>query len=290
MRAFAVNLALKLKGADIQGAKGGAFHILRTAVCMVIACGAHGAAGEPARALVTKVHRTFAHDVTAFTQGLVWWQGKLYESTGRRGHSELRRIDPQTGAVERRVAIPVFFFGEGLARADDRLAMLTWQAGQVFFFNLATLQRLSATRRYRGEGWGLCHDGARFVMSDGSDRLTFRDTDSFAPVGQVRVRLDGAPLAGLNELECVDDGVYANVFGEDYLVRVDAATGRVTHRVDAAGLLDADAARNADVLNGIAYNPEAQRFYITGKLWPLMFEVTFEPVPAQPVPEAAPAN
>ena len=290
MRAFTVNLALKLKGADIQGAKGGAFHILHTAVCMVIACGAHGAAGEPARALVTKVHRAFAHDVTAFTQGLVWWQGKLYESTGRRGHSELRRIDPQTGAVERRVAIPVFFFGEGLARADDRLAMLTWKAGQVFFFNLATLERLSATRRYRGEGWGLCHDGARFVMSDGSDRLTFRDTDSFAAVGQVRVRLDGAPLAGLNELECVDDGVYANVFGEDYLVRVGAATGRVTHRVDAAGLLDADAARDADVLNGIAYNPEAQRFYITGKLWPLMFEVTFEPAPAQPVPEAAPAN
>lgn len=236
---------------------------------------------EPVPTLRATVHRAIAHDTTAFTQGLVWWQGKLYESTGRRGHSELRRIDPQTGVVERRVAIPVFFFGEGLALADQRLAMLTWKAGQVFFFDLASFERLPATKRYRGEGWGLCHDGARYVMSDGSNRLTLRATDSFAPVGHVRVRLNGAPLPGLNELECVDDAVYANVFGEDYLVRVDMASGRVTQRLDATGLLDADAARRADVLNGIAYDRDADRFYLTGKFWPWLFEVTFEPAAAR---------
>lgn len=233
------------------------------------------AAVEPAPTLKATVHRTIPHDPTAFTQGLLWRDGKLYESTGRRGHSELRRIDPRSGAVEQRVPIGVFFFGEGLADAGGRLAMLTWKAERVFFFDPASFDRV-ATRRYRGEGWGLCHDGARFAMSNGSDALTFRDTDSFAVRGEVRVLLDGQPLSGLNELECVADAVYANVFGEDFLVRIDAASGRVTHRLDASGLLDAAAARNADVLNGIAYNPGTERFYLTGKLWPLLFEVTFE--------------
>ena len=236
------------------------------------------ASADPAPTLKAVVHRTFSHDPTAFTQGLLWRDGKLYESTGRRGHSELRRIDPASGAVEQRAPIGVFFFGEGLADAGDRLAMLTWKAGRVFFFDPASFARL-ATRRYRGEGWGLCHDGERFAMSNGSHTLTFRDTDSFAVRGQVPVLLDGKPLPGLNELECVADAVYANVFGEDFLVRIDAASGRVTHRLDASGLLDAEAARNADVLNGIAYNPNAKRFYLTGKLWPLLFEVTFEPAP-----------
>lgn len=234
------------------------------------------AAAAPAPTLKAKVHRTIPHDPTAFTQGLLWWNGKLYESTGRRGRSELRRIDPGSGEVEQRVPIGVFFFGEGLAFVNGRFAMLTWQAERVFFFESTTLRRV-ATKRYRGEGWGLCHDGARFVMSNGTDTLAFRDTDSFAVRGQTRVRWRGAPLAGLNELECVGDSVYANVFGEDFLVRIDAASGRVTQRLDAAGLLDAEAARDADVLNGIAYDPGAKRFYLTGKLWPLLFEVTFEP-------------
>lgn len=250
--------------------------------CLVATSKAADALGtpptEPAPTLKATVHRTLPHDATAFTQGLLWRDGKLYESTGRRGHSELRRIDPASGRVEQRMPIGVMFFGEGLADAGDRLAMLTWKAERVFFFDPASFDRL-ATRRYRGEGWGLCHDGARFAMSNGSHTLTFRDTDSFAVRGQVPVLLDGKPLPGLNELECVADAVYANVFGEDFLVRIDAASGRVTHRLDATGLLDAEAARNADVLNGIAYNPRAKRFYLTGKLWPLLFEVTFEPPP-----------
>ena len=225
--------------------------------------------------LTVRVHRELPHDTQAFTQGLLWWNGKLYESTGRRGHSQLRRLDPATGRVERRKSIPVFFFGEGLARFEDRLVMLTWQAQRAFVFDLHDFTDL-ATHTYSGEGWGLCHDGGRFVMSDGSDRLMFRHSESFAVAGEVAVTLDGAPLGLLNELECVGDSVYANVFQQDFLVRIDPASGRVTSRIDAAGLLDEAAARHADVLNGIAYDPGAQRFYLTGKLWPKLFEVTFE--------------
>ena len=281
-----------LPGLEDAAQRGRVRGVAKLGVALTLFAWAAARAGavEPVPTLRPTVHRAVAHDTTAFTQGLVWWDGKLYESTGRRGHSELRRIDPQTGVVERRVAIPVLFFGEGLARAHQRLAMLTWKAGQVFFFDLASLDRLPRTSRYRGEGWGLCHDGARYVMSDGSNRLTFRATDSFAPVGHVRVVLNDAPLSGLNELECVDDAVYANVFGEDYLVRVDKSSGRVTHRVDAAGLLDAEAARRADVLNGIAYDADAKRFYITGKFWPWIFEATFDPAPVAWASAAAPAR
>ena len=234
--------------------------------------------------LTVDVHRQIPHDPAAFTQGLLWWQGKLFESTGRRGQSQLRRIDPATGTVEHRVRIPVLFFGEGLAREGQRLVMLTWQAEQAFVFDLPGLDRLG-TLSYRGEGWGLCHDGHRFVMSDGSDRLSFRDSESFAVAGQVAVTFEGAPLANLNELECVDGEVYANVFQRDTIVRIDPATGRVTARINAAGLRAAAGAERADVLNGIAYAPELDRFFVTGKLWPAMFEVSFvaEPGPDAPI-------
>ena len=222
-----------------------------------------------------RVHRAIPHDPEAFTQGLLWWQGRLYESTGLRGASSLRRLHPGSGEVERLAALPVFFFGEGLARSGDRLVVLTWQAERAFVFDLATFEARGRLR-YSGEGWGLCHDGSRFVMSDGSHRLTFRDSATFAAIGTVSVRLDGRPLARLNELECVGGHVYANVFGQDFLVRVDAATGAVTQRIDAAGLLDAEAASQADVLNGIAYDPQGERFYLTGKRWPWLFEATFE--------------
>ena len=224
--------------------------------------------------LAVHVHRVIPHDTAAFTQGLLWWDGKLYESTGQRGRSELRRVNPLTGEVEQRAAIPVFFFGEGLARVQQRLVMLTWQAERAFVFDIDQFRRLPPLN-YGGEGWGLCHDGRRFVMSDGSNKLTFRDSDSFAVVGSVEVRLANRPLAALNELECVADSVYANVFRRDFIVRIEATSGTVTQRIDAADLLDAAEAQSANVLNGIAFNPDTERFYITGKLWPKMFEVTF---------------
>ena len=216
-----------------------------------------------------------AHDPEAFTQGLLWHDGKLYESTGRRGRSELRQLDPATGRVERRVPISRMHFGEGLARAGDRLVMLTWYAERAYVFGVDDFSRVGF-KSYRGEGWGLCHDGMRFVMSDGSSTLTLRETGSFAVQGSIAVTTSGRPVTGLNELECAAGAVYANVYGQDFLVRIDPSTGWVTAWIDAAGLLDADEAADADVLNGIAFDPEAARFYVTGKLWPRMFEVTFE--------------
>ena len=227
------------------------------------------------RSLAVKVHRAFPHDTSAYTQGLLWWDGKLYESTGQYGTSDLRRLDPATGAVEQRIDIEPAYFGEGLARVGDRLIMLTWKAQRAFVFGLERFDR-RRTFRYRGDGWGLCHDGRRLVMSNGSSRLTFRDPRTFEPIGDVAVTLRGLPLMQLNELECVGDAVYANVYQTDFLVRIDPSSGRVTHQIDASGLLTPAEARRADVLNGIAFDPEAERFYITGKLWPTMFEVTFE--------------
>jgi glutaminyl-peptide cyclotransferase len=226
------------------------------------------------RTLRVDVLREFPHDPSAYTQGLLWWNDRLYESTGRYGESTLRRLDPETGVVEKRVDIPQNLFGEGLARVGDQLIMLTWKAGRAVVFDLSTFERVRSFR-YPGEGWGLCGDGARLLMSDGSETLTFRDPETFDPVDTVRVMLRGRPQTNLNELECVDGAVYANVWQHDYIVRIDPTSGRVTHQIDASGLLSREEARGVDVLNGIAHNPERDTFYITGKWWPKMFEVRF---------------
>lgn len=235
-------------------------------------------AAQPAavvQSLAVRIHRELPHDTGAYTQGLLWWDGRLYESTGQYGRSDLRRLDPETGAVEQRIDISPAYFGEGLARVDDRLIMLTWKAQRAFVFGLERFDE-QRTFRYEGEGWGLCNDGNRLVMSNGSNRLTFRDLRTFEVLGDVAVTLRGFPLTQLNELECVGDAVYANVYQTDFLVRIDPDTGRVTHYIDAAGLLTREERRGVDVLNGIAFDPGAETFYITGKLWPKMFEVTFE--------------
>ena len=232
--------------------------------------------GNIVRSLQVQVHRRVPHDPAAYTQGLIWSEGKLYESTGQYGRSDLRRLDPQTGGVEQQVPISRAFFGEGLARVDDHLIMLTWKAQRAFVFGVDRFDPVE-TLRYRGEGWGLCNDGGRLIMSDGSSRLTFRDLETFEEIGGVEVTLRGAPQTQLNELECVDGAVYANVYTHDFLVRIDPTSGRVTDYIEASGLLTREEARDVEELNGIAYDPENERFYITGKLWPMMFEVTFEP-------------
>ncbi len=230
---------------------------------------------ESVRELRVEVHRRFPHDPTAYTQGLILFEGKLLESTGRYGQSDLRRLDPATGTVEQRVGISPAFFGEGIARVDDRLIMLTYKAQRAFALGIEQFDQLE-TFRYRGEGWGLCNDGRRLIMSNGSSRLTFRDLQSFEEIGGVDVTLRGVPQMQLNELECVGDTVYANVYQRDIILRIDLESGDVTEYIDAAGLLTPEESRGVDVLNGIAYDPDRDRFYITGKLWPTMFEVTFE--------------
>lgn len=221
-----------------------------------------------------RVLASHPHDPMAFTQGLLWFRGKLIESTGLHGRSGVRWVDPATGNVERSGSLPDDVFGEGLALVDRTLVQLTWKSGRAYFWDLMSL-RLLKEERYEGEGWGLCYDGRRLVMSDGSDILTFRDPKTFTELGRLQVRKQGESVSHLNELECVGGDVFANVWQTDAIARIDATTGEVTGWVDASGLLNANERRGADVLNGIAYNPDTRRFFITGKNWPKMFEVQF---------------
>lgn len=236
---------------------------------------ARGVEPAPER-LVPRVLSIRPHDPTAYTQGLLWHEGSLYESTGLYGSSSLRRVDPETGVVLQEVELPPRYFAEGLALAGDRLIQITWQEGKAFVYDRETFERVGELG-YTGEGWGLCQDGERLVMSDGSDRLTFRDPRTFEPVGSVRVTRAGRPVRYLNELECVDGSVYANVWQSEEILKIDLASGRVTAVVDASNLLLPQERPGLDVLNGIAWNPETGTFFLTGKLWPKTFEVRFEP-------------
>ena len=188
---------------------------------------------ETVEELRVEVIRTFDHAPDAFTQGLLFYDGFLYESTGQRGSSTLRKVSLEDGAVIRRVQMDEDVFAEGLARVDDRLIQLTWTAGEATEYAL-DFEPLRSFQ-YEGEGWGLCYDGERLVMSDGSARLTFRDPEDFRVIGGVEVTHDGAPVARLNELECVGAAVWANVWQTDRIVRIDPQSGRVTATVDASG-------------------------------------------------------
>lgn len=227
-----------------------------------------------ARALRVEVIRELPHETTAYTQGLLWRDGWLYESTGQYGRSHLNRIDPATGAVAQQVPIPPVFFGEGLALVGDELFMLTYHAERAFVYDIESFEA-DRMYRYQGEGWGLCYNGSRLVMSNGSDRLAFRDPETFEEISSISVTRNDRPQFQINELECVGDVVYANIYQDDYIVVIDPATGRVTDQIDASGLLTPDEAEGVDVLNGIAHDPTTDTFYITGKWWPKMFEVRF---------------
>ncbi len=245
---------------------------------------APAAASNPAAApvrspepLTVRVVSVRPHDTGAYTQGLVWDRGTLYESDGLYGASNLRVVDPVTGEVKKKVPLAQRYFAEGLALVGDRLIQLTWQEGTAFVYKASTLEPVEELP-YQGEGWGLCYDGRRLVMSDGSSRLTFRDPKTLAVLGSVEVRKAGLPVDRINELECVDGAVWANVWMTEEILRIDPATGEVTGVVDASGLLDASAyAAGAEVLNGIAWMPETKTFLITGKRWPSMFEVEIVP-------------
>jgi len=227
-----------------------------------------------------EVLATHPHDDEAYTQGLVYaGPDRLYETTGQYGQSSLREVTISTGTVTREMDFDDRFFGEGLALSDGRLVALTWREHTALAFDPATFETL-ATFEYDTEGWGLCDDGSRLVMSDGTSTLTFRDQDTFAPTGTVEVTSDGMPVDQLNELECVDGLVYANVYLTDRIVVIDPAEGHVVADIDAAGLLPESARSHlerGEVLNGIAYDDDRQVFYLTGKHWPTLFEVRFVP-------------
>jgi glutamine cyclotransferase len=228
-----------------------------------------------------RVIERYPHDANAFTQGLIYVDGELFEGTGRRGQSSLRRVDLESGAVEQIVSLPEQFFGEGVTLFGDRLIQLTWTSGLGFVYDRESFELLQ-TFTYATEGWGLTHNGASLIMSDGTSTLTYLDPQSFAPQRQVPVTAAGEPVLMLNELEYIDGFIYANIWQTDRIAKIDPESGQVVAWIDLSGLLPAvERADSQAVLNGIAYDAEADRLFVTGKLWPALFWIELTP-PAQP--------
>jgi glutamine cyclotransferase len=217
------------------------------------------------------VVRSYPHDPEAFTQGLVFRDGFLYESTGLNGRSSLRKVALETGRVVQRKALDARYFAEGLTDWRNRLIQLTYTTNVGFVYTLSTFANENAFS-YRGEGWGLTHDGRRLIMSDGSASLRFLDPETFAETGRVLVRGDGRSVEQLNELEFVKGRVYANVWLTNRVAMIDPVSGQVAGWLDLAGLLPAGS-QGHDVLNGIAYDAVGDRLFVTGKLWPRLFEI-----------------
>jgi glutaminyl-peptide cyclotransferase len=236
--------------------------------------------GQSPELLTVRKVRTLPHDPEAFTQGLLLHQGRVYESTGLYGRSSLRRWDPETGEIELRVELPAGVFGEGLARVGDRLFQLTWKSGIAFVWDLETFEPVTR-HHYTGEGWGLTFDGRHLVMSNGSATLTFRDPETFAVDRQLEVRREGKRQQFINELEYAEGAIWANIWTTEEIVRIDPESGEVTAVIDASPIVPRDP--GVDVLNGVAYRPVSGTFYLTGKLWPSLFEVELVP----PGPPAA---
>lgn len=226
-------------------------------------------------ALHFTIVETLPHDTGAFTQGLEIDNGRLFESTGLVGRSSIREIDLDTGEVIRQASVPDVF-AEGLTLLDDSAIQLTWRDGVAYRYNTNTFD-LVDTYTYQGEGWGLCHDDTQLVMSDGTSTIDFRDPDTFDLLGSVDVSLSGAPVEMLNELECVDGAVWANIWQSSLIIQIDPATGDVIGVLNAATLTPPSVAEdNNAVLNGIAYDPADGTFLLTGKLWPSIFRVRID--------------
>ncbi|MDH3683985.1 MAG: glutaminyl-peptide cyclotransferase [Acidimicrobiia bacterium] len=225
----------------------------------------------------------YPHDPTAWTQGLEWYDGRLLESTGLNGRSSLRLVDVETGRSEELVTVPDDLYAEGATVVDGRAVQLTYRDRTLLVTELSNGLGTEPTQRradaYDTEGWGLCYDGSRLVMTDGSSQLFFRDAETFELLDTVPVRLAERPIEGLNELECVGDQVLANVWLTNDIVAIDPATGMIEGSIDASALVPEGYEGGPDgaVLNGIAYNHETGTFWLTGKLWPVLYEVSFTP-------------
>ncbi len=219
-----------------------------------------------------EVINEYPHDPEAFTQGLDFANGHLYEGTGLRGASSIRKVALETGEVLQYTALPQAYFGEGITVHEDRLIQLTWKSQVGFVYDLQSFRRVDDFS-YLGEGWGLTHDGNRLIMSDGTARLRFLDLETFATIGQLYVRYGEKPVIRLNELEYIDGLLYANIWQEDRIAIICLESGYVVGWADMTGLLAPAERAEADVFNGIAYDPDEDRIFVTGKLWPRLFEV-----------------
>jgi glutamine cyclotransferase len=228
-----------------------------------------------------EVVNTFDHDRKAFTQGLAFEDGILYEGTGLLGRSELRKVELETGNVLQTRELPAELFGEGVTIYGDNIIQLTWQSNVGFVYNKDTFELLQKFN-YPTEGWGLTHDGKHLIMSDGTPMLYFLDPDTFEQVHRMMVFEQDEPVWGLNELEYVEGQIYVNILPGERIARIapDTDTGQVIGWIDLTGLLTAqDRSEEVDVLNGIAYNPTNNHLFVTGKFWPKLFEI--KPIPAK---------
>jgi glutamine cyclotransferase len=236
---------------------------------------------EPTRVPVfsAAIVARYPHDRTAFTEGLLWHDGALYESTGQEQQSDVRRVSLADGKILAKARIDSAQFGEGLALWKDQLVSLTWHDGIAHRWDARTLKP-KGQNRYKGEGWGLTSDGMSLLQSDGSPNITFRDPLTLAERKRVAVTIDGRPLSQINELEYVHGALLANVWHTGFLVRIDLATGKVTAVIDLRPLVAEVAATDPEaVLNGIAWDAKADRLFVTGKYWPTLFEIKIAVAP-----------
>lgn len=242
----------------------------------IVACAAtaqRGISPRPPTLYTYDVVAAYPHDPDAYTQGLIFRNGALYESTGLNGRSSLRKVRLETGEVLQQARVPREYFAEGLTEWKGELFQLTWQSRVVFVYGLADLAR-KRTLDYAGEGWGLANDGQQLILSDGTEFLRFIDPTTFREVRRVAVRENDRPIRDLNELEFVDGEVFANVWHTDRIARIAPATGQVTGWIDLKGLLASGYRLDPEaVLNGIAYDAAGKRLFVTGKLWPKLFEI-----------------
>ena len=225
-----------------------------------------------------EVVHSYPHDVTAFTEGLFYLNGFLYESTGLEQHSSIRKVRIATGEVIQKIDIPTQYFGEGIVNWDGKLVSLTWKSQVGFVFDLATF-KLQREFHYAGEGWALTQDGKQLIMSDGTPELRYINPNTLLETRRVQVTLDGKPIRNVNELEWVKGEILANVWETNWILRIDPADGHVTGVVNMTGLLGpSDRVSGPDsVLNGIAYDAKGDRLFVTGKNWPKVFEIRLRP-------------
>ena len=229
-----------------------------------------------------RVVKAYPHDPEAYTQGLIVRAGFLYESTGRNGRSSLRKVKLETGEVLQQERVAPEYFAEGLAEWKGQLVQLTWQSNVAFVYDRTTFAR-RRTFTYPGEGWGLATDASGFVLSDGSDQLRFLDPETFREVRRVTVTDGATTVSQLNELEFVNGEVWANVWHTNRIARISAKTGQVLGWIDLTGLMAGGYRLDAEaVLNGIAYDPTGRRLFVTGKLWPKLFEIAIVPRRSRP--------
>jgi glutamine cyclotransferase len=215
----------------------------------------------------------WAHDPNAFTQGLVFHEGKLLESTGEEGRSSLRRAELETGKVLKKNDVPVPYFAEGIAVLNGKVYQLTWQHELGFIYDVQTFERVGDFK-YEGEGWGLTSDGQSLIISDGTNQIRFLDPASFRVTKTITVADNKRAVDQLNELEWVQGEIYANVWHDDKIAVINPETGRVTAWIDLTGLIPAEELQDSEaVLNGIAYDQAGSRLFVTGKRWPRVFEI-----------------